>query len=90
MLSGHDHTYERFGPQDADGKHDPARGLRQFVVGTGGKELYEFKRIDKNSEVRSNTTFGVLKLTLHPHAYDWEFIPVRDGAFHDSGSAECH
>ena len=90
VLSGHDHTYERFGPQDADGKPDPARGMRQFVVGTGGKELYKFERIEADSEVHSNKTFGVLKLTLHPRGYDWEFVPVRDGVFHDSGSAECH
>jgi 3',5'-cyclic AMP phosphodiesterase CpdA len=90
VLSGHDHTYERFRPQDADGKADPARGIRQFVVGTGGKELYKFDRIQTDSEAHSNKTFGVLKLTLHPHSYDWEFIPVRPDAFHDSGSADCH
>ncbi len=90
VLSGHDHTYERFAPQDADGKLDPARGMRQFVVGTGGKELYEFERIEADSEVHSNKTFGVLKLTLHPRAYDWEFVPVRDGVFRDAGSDECH
>ncbi len=89
VLSGHDHTYERFAPQDADGRPEP-RGIRQFVVGTGGKELYEFGRIEAGSEAHSNQSFGVLKLTLHPHGYDWEFVPAREDAFHDSGSAECH
>jgi len=90
VLSGHDHTYERFAPQDADGKVDPERGIRQFVAGTGGREEYKWGRIDANSEVRNNQTLGVLKLTLHPDSYDWEFIPVEGAAFRDSGSAKCH
>jgi 3',5'-cyclic AMP phosphodiesterase CpdA len=90
VLSGHDHTYERFAPEDADGNLDPARGIRQFVVGTGGRHEYEFENIEKNSEVRDNRTFGVLKLTLHPDSYDWQFVPVEGGTFTDSGTAKCH
>jgi 3',5'-cyclic AMP phosphodiesterase CpdA len=89
-LSGHDHTYERFGPQNGSGEADPERGIRQFVVGTGGKSLYEFEKIDTDSEVRNNSTFGVLKLTLHADSYDWEFVPVAGGKFTDAGSAKCH
>ena len=89
-LSGHDHTYERFAPQDADGRTDLDRGIRQFVVGTGGKERYEFEKIDTGSEVRNNKTFGVLKLTLHPDFYDWEFVPVAGSTFTDKGSWKCH
>jgi 3',5'-cyclic AMP phosphodiesterase CpdA len=89
VLSGHDHTYERFAPQDADGKADPARGIRQFVVGTGGKSHYEFGTIRPNSEVHDNTAFGVLKLTLHPGSYGWEFVPVEGEKFTDKGSARC-
>lgn len=90
VLSGHDHTYERFAPQDADGKADPDRGVRQFVVGTGGRAEYKWGRLDANSEARNNDTFGVLKLTLHSDAYDWEFVPVDGASFTDKGSARCH
>lgn len=90
VLSGHDHDYERFAPRDADSKADPARGIRQFVVGTGGRNLYKWEHRDVDSEVRNNQTFGVFKMTLHPKGYDWEFIPVEGESFRDSGSATCH
>ncbi len=90
VLSGHDHDYERFAPQDADGELDPERGIRQFVAGTGGRSLYRWRQVHPNSEVKNNDTFGVLKLTLHADAYDWEFVPVEGGSFADKGSATCH
>ena len=90
VLAGHDHTYERFAPQNPAGEADPARGIREFVVGTGGRSHYEFEKIDRDSEVRNNTTYGVLKLTLRPSSYDWEFVPVAGGTFRDSGSGTCH
>jgi hypothetical protein len=90
VLSGHDHDYQRFAPQDADGKADPARGIRQFVAGTGGRDLYKWEHIDSNSEVKNNETFGVLKMTLHDGSYDWEFVPVEGQTFTDRGSAKCH
>ena len=90
VISGHDHTYERFAPQTPDGAADPARGIRQFVVGTGGASLYNFTTIVANSEARDNTTHGVLRLSLGPGGYDWEFIPVAGGTFRDSGSGSCH
>jgi len=90
VLSGHDHDYQRFAPQDADGKADPVRGVRQFVAGTGGRNLYEWEHKDSNSEVKDNETFGVLKITLHDGGYDWEFVPVEGQTFTDRGSAKCH
>lgn len=90
VLSGHEHNYERFAPQDADGAADPARGIRQFVVGTGGKELYPLGPGIPNSEVRNDQSFGVLKLILRAGAYDWEFLPVAGQTSRDSGSAPCH
>jgi calcineurin-like phosphoesterase family protein len=89
VLVGHDHVYERFAPQRPDGTPDAARGLRQFTVGTGGRDLYEFNAPVVNSEVRFNQTFGVLELTLEADAYAWEFIPVS-GTFRDTGRAACH
>ena len=91
VVNGHDHVYERFAPQDPNGVADLAKGIREFVVGTGGREaLRHFNEIMPSSEVRNADTYGVLKLTLHPTSYDWEFVPVPDGTFADSGSDNCH
>jgi len=91
VINGHDHSYERFAPQDPAGKADPALGIREFVVGTGGKNSHRtFAAPKPNSEVRNATAFGVLKLTLHPHAYDWKFIAELGKTFADSGTAPCH
>ncbi len=89
VINGHDHDYERFAPQDPNGRPDPVRGVREFVVGTGGNNLREFANSAPNSEVRYNSTFGVLKLTLHARSYEWQFIPVS-GFFTDRGSGSCH
>jgi hypothetical protein len=91
VLSGHDHDYERFAPQTATGRADQALGIREFVVGTGGRNHTSFSTgIVANSEVRDSTTFGVLKLVLHATSYDWQFLPVSGGSFTDSGSTACH
>jgi hypothetical protein len=90
VLNGHEHVYERFAPQTPNAVADPARGIRQFTVGTGGAQLYPFSStIQPNSERRSNASFGVLKLTLKAGGYDWQFIPAT-GSFTDSGSGTCH
>ena len=90
VINGHDHEYERFAPQDPDGVADPTSGIRQFVVGTGGKSHYTFGSPIANSEVRNGDTYGVLKMTLHSTSFDWEFVPVAGEAFTDSGSQSCH
>jgi hypothetical protein len=90
ILNGHDHDYERFAPQDPNGRAAAKRGIREFVVGTGGKNLREFGIPKANSEVRNNTAFGVLKLTLKATGYDWKFIPEAGKTFTDSGSGNCH
>jgi hypothetical protein len=87
VLSGHDHFYERFALQDANGAVDVARGMREFVAGTGGAVLYQPATVQPNSE-RRLSAFGVLKLTLQPDAYQWEFIAVSGAG--DSGSGTCH
>ena len=89
-LTGHEHNYERFAPQTSTGTADPARGIREFVVGTGGASSYSFGTPLPNSEVRSTGTFGVLKLTLSDGAYTWEFVPVAGKTFTDRGSGTCH
>ena len=90
VLSGHDHSYERFAPQDPYGAFDSARGMREFVVGTGGKSHYPFGSIKPNSQVRNANTYGVLKLTLHAGSYDWKFVPQAGKTFTDSGTTGCH
>lgn len=89
VLAGHDHTYERFAPQNPQGEADSHRGIRQFVVGSGGRSHYPFNSPIANSEVRNSDTFGVLKLTLHADSYSWEFIPEAGKTFTDSGNAPC-
>jgi len=90
VVGGHDHDYERFAPQTPDGAADAKRGIREFVVGTGGKNQRPFASPLPNTEVRNNDAFGVLKLTLHSNSYDWQFIPEAGKSFTDSGSTGCH
>jgi acid phosphatase type 7 len=90
VLSGDDHVYERFAPQTPTGAADPVAGIREFVVGTGGRSHYAFGTIRPNSEVRNNDAFGVLRLSLRSGAYDWRFIPEAGKTFADSGSGSCH
>jgi hypothetical protein len=89
VVSGHDHDYERFGPQDAAGREDKARGLREFVVGTGGGVLRDFTRVEAHSEMRLANTYGVIKFVLHPTSYEWSFI-TTSGQVADSGNGACH
>ena len=90
VLVGHDHDYERFAPQDPLGRSDAPRGIREFVVGTGGRSRYPFREPRPNSEVRNFGTYGVLMLTLHEDSYDWRFVPEAEKSFTDSGSTACH
>jgi hypothetical protein len=90
LLSGHSHNYERFAPMNANGALDRSRGVRQFVVGTGGSFFTGWTSLKPNSEVRQNNTFGALRLTLHPLWYDWRFVPEPGRTFTDSGSTTCH
>jgi hypothetical protein len=90
VLSGHAHNYERFAPQTPSGQADPAQGIRQFVVGTGGRSLISFGAVQANSKVRIADTYGVIKLTLHPEGYEWQFVTAPGGMEADSGSASCH
>lgn len=90
VVNGHAHDYERFLPQDPDGAANPPHGILEIIAGTGGKDHAHFVHINSNSVVRDNTAFGILKLTLYPGKYDWNFIPVPGSTFTDSGSGSCH
>ena len=92
VLSGDNHAYERLAPMRPSGDVDPATGIRQFVVGTGGRSHYRFSEgaTHPNTETGDDDTFGVLKLTLHPDAYSWEFLPEAGKTYSDSGDQDCH
>jgi hypothetical protein len=89
VISAHDHIYERFAPQSPDGAPDAQYGIRQFIVGTGGAPLTQPVRRMANSET-GLSTFGVLRLTLSPQSYRWEFLSTEGGAILDSGTGDCH
>jgi calcineurin-like phosphoesterase family protein len=90
VLVGHNHQYERFAPLNKMGQVDLTRGMREFVVGSGGKNLDAFGPPITGSEFQDNTHFGVLKLTLHGASYDWEFVAEPDGVGIDWGTQACH
>jgi chitodextrinase len=89
-LVGHSHHYERFARQNASGALDNSRGIREFIVGVGGAFFTGASSPIANSEVRQNNTYGVLKLTLHPTSYDWQFVSEPGKTFTDSGTQACH
>jgi lipopolysaccharide/colanic/teichoic acid biosynthesis glycosyltransferase len=90
VINGHEHIYERFDPQTPDGVADPALGIRQFTVGTGGREEYGIGAPRPNSVVRQTGIPGVLALRLLPGAYEWLFIAIDGATFADSGHGTCH
>jgi hypothetical protein len=92
VLAGHSHYYERFARQTPSQQPDPARGIRQIIVGTGGRDVTASftNPLEMNSEVRDGDTFGVLKVSLHPKSYDWQFVPIEGQTFTDFGSEACH
>jgi acid phosphatase type 7 len=90
VVNAHEHNYERFAKQNPSGNADP-NGIREFVSGTGGASHgYPFSTPLATSEVRNDSTWGVLELTLHPASYDWKFVPIAGSTFTDSGSDTCN
>jgi hypothetical protein len=89
VLNGHSHGYERFAPQDANGAAN-ANGVREFVVGSGGEDHHSLIQLQRNSQVRDYSTFGVLRLTLKAGSFTWRFMPEAGAGFTDSGSQSCH
>jgi hypothetical protein len=87
VVSAHEHLYERYAPMSPDGQRNDARGIRQFIVGTGGAGLYTVMRRHPQSE-RQIVAHGLLQLTLNPQGYSWVYIQI-DGARSDIGSDVC-
>ncbi len=90
VLSGHDHNYQRYAPLTPTGALDSARGIREFVVGTGGRSHYALKTPPATVEKSNSDTFGILQLTLRASSYDWKFVPEAGKSFTDTGSTACH
>ena len=89
VLNGQQHDYERFAPMTPAGAVDTTRGIREFLVGTGGESVDRFTTIHPNSLTQA-AVFGVLKLTLRHNSYDWQFIPVAGSTYSDAGTGSCH
>jgi len=89
VLSGHDHIYERYALQTPAQAKDPKHGIREFVVGTGGRSLDPFTGPFTNGQFRQRSQFGILKLTLHPHRYEWRYVSAAKHVL-DSGETDCH
>ena len=90
LLVGHQHIYERFRPQSPSGAA-ATNGVRQFIVGTGGRsQTTPASPPPAGSEKQNSGTFGVLKLTLHPTSYDFQFVPEAGKTFTDTGTQACH
>jgi hypothetical protein len=90
IVNGHEHFYERFAPQTPDGAYDPVRGIRQFIVGTGGRSRFGYVTVAPNSEARENRRSGVMRLTLQDGGYQWEFVSAPAGRASDAGAGSCH
>jgi hypothetical protein len=92
VVVGHEHNYERFAPQTSGGVLDPSYGMREFVVGTGGRSVSDAVRSPRlpNSQVFNSATLGVLVLRLGDGGYRWTFVPVAGHSFSDAGSTACH
>lgn len=90
LVSGDAHHYERFAPMNPQGRLDVERGIRQFVVGTGGASHTPLNRAWSTTEARDNTTFGVTRFMLGNSEYSWQFIPASGGTFTDHGAWKCH
>lgn len=91
VINGHDHNYQRYAPLTPAGKVDRATGIREFIVGTGGNGHTALSTAGaENREAGSDQAYGVLRLTLHPTGYEWQFLATPKAPFTDSGAESCH
>jgi hypothetical protein len=90
LLQGHAHVYERWAELAPNGTPAPGRGVRAFVVGTGGAETMAVKANRPGEEVSQGNVNGVLRLTLTSAGYAWSFLPADGSTFSDSGTGTCH
>jgi hypothetical protein len=89
IVTGHAHQYERFAQMKSDGTVDTARGIRHFVVGSGGGILMPFSDSPHPASRKRISTHGILRLVLRPASYTWQFIDVTGDTL-DAGQGRCH
>ncbi|MGB8855929.1 MAG: alkaline phosphatase, partial [Burkholderiales bacterium] len=89
VLVGHEHSYERFAPQDPSENANLVNGIRQFIIGTGGASMRQYGVLKPNSEIHTADSFGVAKFELSEGKYKWEFLPAEGSTFTDKGEANC-
>jgi hypothetical protein len=104
VLNGHEHYYARFRPMNPAGQSDPQHGITQFIVGSGGEALdtlatnADGSYSNPNVVTAQDQAYGVMKLTLGPASYSWDYKPALTGAgfnsatamsYSDSGSTSC-
>ena len=92
VINGHRHQYERFAPMTPSEERDDVRGIRQFIVGTGGEtaDPPTVRRARNSQVLNPSGVSGVLKLTLETDRYSWEFLAAEGASFTDSGTTMCH
>jgi hypothetical protein len=99
VLNGHDHVYARFAPMNPAGQVDPRKGIREFIIGTGGESLDTVIPATPNLVTWADQYYGVMKLTLDQNSYSWDFESSLESpsapagtppTYSDTGSARCH
>ena len=101
VLNGHDHTYARYAPMDPNGKSDPHRGIREFIVGTGGESLDPpiANANTPNLQAATGDYYGAMALRLGNDGYEWDYESALESpeapagtppTYSDTGSARCH
>ncbi|SDY04635.1 Calcineurin-like phosphoesterase [Amycolatopsis xylanica] len=91
VVVGHDHNYQRFAPSKPNGARDDANGVRELLIGTGGRGFYDYDKSSAGTQEAGNaSTFGVAKLTLTATNYRHDFVPVAGRTYTDTVSGKCH
>jgi acid phosphatase type 7 len=99
ILNGHDHVYSRFAPMNPQGQYDPRKGIREFIVGTGGESLDTVIPSTPNLQAWADQYYGVMKLTLEPDGYVWDYKSAMENpgapagtptSYSDTGSGRCN
>jgi PKD repeat protein len=89
VLVGHDHNYQRYGKMNPS-QVAASDGIRQVLVGTGGRAFYGLSGSHALLEKANANTWGVLKLTLTATGYTGDFVPRAGGTFTDTFSGTCN
>jgi hypothetical protein len=75
VLNADAHNYQRWDPMDRAGLVDRNRGIREFVVGTGGTRKDDLLSGTPPAALANaqDTAFGVLMITMGRASFTWEW-----------------